>query len=106
MLDAIPVLLYHSVPRAVDDGDRLSVSHELFCTHMDAVVASERVPLTINQLADGLRGRRPLPPRPVLITFDDGYRNNLAAIELLGERGLRATIYVTTGTISSSVMLG
>jgi peptidoglycan/xylan/chitin deacetylase (PgdA/CDA1 family) len=105
MLDAIPVLLYHSVPREPDDAHRLSVPYESFCSHMDAVIASERVALTINQLADGLRGRRPLPARPVAITFDDGYEDNLAALDLLGERGLRATIYVTTGTIASSGML-
>jgi peptidoglycan/xylan/chitin deacetylase (PgdA/CDA1 family) len=103
--DAIPVLLYHNVPRAVAATDRLAVPYELFCAHMDVVAASKRVPLTINQLADGLLGRRPLPPRPVAITFDDGYGNSLPAVEALEERDLAATIYVTTGTLSTGAML-
>jgi peptidoglycan/xylan/chitin deacetylase (PgdA/CDA1 family) len=105
VLDAIPVLLYHSVPRADEGGDRLSAPYELFCSHMDAVVASRRVPVSISQLADGLRGRTRLPERSVAITFDDGFENNLRAIEALATRGLTATLYLTTGTSGSAQLL-
>jgi len=105
VVDAIPVLLYHSVPQADEGGDRLSVPYELFCSHMDAVIASERVPVSITQLADGLRGRTRLPERSVAITFDDGFGNNLRAIEALATRGLRATLYLTTGKSGSAELL-
>lgn len=37
----------------------------------------------------------PLPERPVLLTFDDGYRSNLThAAPLLRERGQQATVFV------------
>jgi peptidoglycan/xylan/chitin deacetylase (PgdA/CDA1 family) len=107
MLEAIPVLLYHSVPRGALDGtDPLAVTYERFGEHLDAVLASGRVPLTISELADGLRGTRPLPERPVAITFDDGYENTLDALELLCARGLRASLYVTTGEIGAGQMIG
>jgi peptidoglycan/xylan/chitin deacetylase (PgdA/CDA1 family) len=40
----------------------------------------------------------PLPPRPVLITFDDGYRDNLAnAAEVLERHGYPAVLFVPIG---------
>jgi len=46
--------------------------------------------------------RSPLPPRALLITFDDGYWNNLAlAAPLLREYGFPATLFVSTGYIGS-----
>ena len=42
----------------------------------------------------------PLPPHPVLITFDDGYRNVLYhAAPVLHRLGMHATAYVITGRI-------
>jgi peptidoglycan/xylan/chitin deacetylase (PgdA/CDA1 family) len=103
VVDAIPVLLYHSVPRADEDVDRLSVPYELFCRHMDAVVASQRVPISISRLADGLRGRTRLPERCVAITFDDGFANTLRAVKAIRERRLFATVYLTTGARASAL---
>jgi peptidoglycan/xylan/chitin deacetylase (PgdA/CDA1 family) len=104
---AIPVLLYHSVPRTASEAsDPLAVPYERFAAHLDAVLASRRVPLTIGEIAGGLRGEYPLPERAVCITFDDGYDNTLDAIELLCERGLRASLYVTTGQIGTEHMIG
>ena len=107
MVEAIPILLYHSVPRgAPDASDPLAVSYERFAGHLDAVLASGRVALTIGEIAEGLRHERPLPDRAVAITFDDGYENTPDAIELLCERSLRASVYVTTGQIGSAGMIG
>jgi peptidoglycan/xylan/chitin deacetylase (PgdA/CDA1 family) len=106
VIKVIPILLYHSVPPETGDmTDRLAVSYEQFATHLDAVVESGRVPLTIGEIASGLRDERPLPDRAVAVTFDDCYDNTHAAIELLCERGLRASVYVTTGQIGTEHMV-
>ncbi len=39
------------------------------------------------------------------ITFDDAYEDTPRAVELLRERGLRASVYVTTGQIDSGTMI-
>ena len=41
------------------------------------------------------------PPRSVLITFDDGFRNNLFAAEILHELGMTALFFVLSDTIDS-----
>jgi peptidoglycan/xylan/chitin deacetylase (PgdA/CDA1 family) len=107
MTAAIPILLYHSVPRdARDVTDPFAVALEQFASHLDTIVDSGRVPLTITEIAAGLRRQRPLPDQPVAITFDDGYDNTPDAIELLRKRDLRATVYVTTGQIGARSMIG
>ena len=41
-----------------------------------------------------------LPPKPILITFDDGYRSNLDfALPALAEAGYTATVFVVSGLI-------
>jgi peptidoglycan/xylan/chitin deacetylase (PgdA/CDA1 family) len=42
----------------------------------------------------------PLPDKPVIITFDDGYRDNFtSAFPLFQERGMTATFFVVTDFI-------
>jgi peptidoglycan/xylan/chitin deacetylase (PgdA/CDA1 family) len=96
----VPILLYHSVS---DEPSTFiaeyTVSPRTFRRHLDLIAAAGRVPLTIGQLREAREGRRPLPPRPVAITFDDGFVDTAAAADELGSRGFPATVYVTTGVV-------
>jgi peptidoglycan/xylan/chitin deacetylase (PgdA/CDA1 family) len=94
----IPVLLYHSI---ADSGGRHTVSRASFATHLDAIAATGRVGVGITELAEGLRGGRPLPDRAVAITFDDGYADTYDAVEALLRRGIPSSVYVTTGALGS-----
>jgi peptidoglycan/xylan/chitin deacetylase (PgdA/CDA1 family) len=54
----------------------------------------------LDDMVERIHAGRPLPPRAVAITFDDGYLDNYThAFPLLRAEGLPATFYVTTGTI-------
>jgi peptidoglycan/xylan/chitin deacetylase (PgdA/CDA1 family) len=102
----IPVLVYHSVRATPPAGlDRWTVTPRAFASQLDAVLASGRTPLTIGELAGGLRADLPLPPQAVALTFDDGFADNADALARLLDRGLRATLYVTTGYLGRPEML-
>ncbi|MBV9195542.1 MAG: glycosyltransferase [Solirubrobacterales bacterium] len=103
MTELIPVLLYHSVSKR--DDDPFAVTPETFKRHVEAITASGRTPLTVSEIADGLRGLRRLPERSVGITFDDGFADTVDAVDLLEREGLRSTVYITTGFVGSADMI-
>jgi peptidoglycan/xylan/chitin deacetylase (PgdA/CDA1 family) len=95
-------LLYHSVDdRPPSWIAPFSVSRKRFDEHLDAVVASGRIPVTAQQVVAAVRGGRPLPERPVLVTFDDGFADFAQnALPALQEHALPATLFVTTGMLA------
>src|ERR1043165_3374404 len=57
-------------------------------------------PITMDELVRGLEGG-PLPPNPVMITFDDGYRScHDVALPILREMGIPATFFVATSFVT------
>jgi peptidoglycan/xylan/chitin deacetylase (PgdA/CDA1 family) len=100
-----PVFLYHSIATDSEPGlERWTVTPSEFERHVDLIAASGRSPMTITALAAALRSNA-LPERPVAITFDDGFADNLAAAEQLHQSGLPATVYVTSGYLGRAKML-
>ncbi|NGO09055.1 polysaccharide deacetylase family protein [Streptomyces sp. HC44] len=91
--------MYHSVAHAPASSIRaLSVSPDAFADQMRLLAARGYTALTTARLAATWRGELPLPRRPVLITFDDGYRGvHRYALRVLREFGFAATVFVTTG---------
>ncbi|GAA4113414.1 hypothetical protein GCM10022284_65120 [Streptomyces hundungensis] len=98
----IPVLLYHAV---MDDPPawigEFTVPPRQFEAQLDAIRDSGRTPVTIGTLAAHFAQGAPLPPRPVVLTFDDGFADlPRRTAEALAERGVPATAYLTTGAIT------
>lgn len=98
------VLLYHRVlPRPGRDVNRLAVSTANFAQQLGWLAERCRS-LAPEKVAEAAGRRRlALDGRPrVLITFDDGYADNVRyALPLLRSHGLRAVLFVTTGAIGS-----
>ena len=102
----IPVLLYHSVSDTPSSAIApYAVSPAAFERQLDAIRKSHHA-VTVSELAGCLAGDAVLPHSPVVITFDDGFADNLevAAPRLLA-RQLSATVYVTTGFLGLQGML-
>ena len=98
----IPILLYHDV--ADEPRDVYALTPADFRRHMDLVAASGRRPMTVDELVDALPDG--LPERPVLVTFDDGYRDFDVAVDAMAAAGVdAATLYVTTGQAGTPGMI-
>ncbi|WP_416980759.1 polysaccharide deacetylase family protein [Streptomyces sp. T028] len=97
----VPILMYHAVAARPDDATyALSVSPEAFAEQMTVIADRGLTPLTTAALAARWRAGRPLPARPVLITFDDGYEGvHTHALPALARHGFPATLFVSTGWI-------
>ncbi len=63
-------------------------------------------PITLDDWREAAAGRTPLPPRPVLITFDDGYRS-VARIgaPILAAHKLPAVVFVCSDPIANRRLL-
>jgi peptidoglycan/xylan/chitin deacetylase (PgdA/CDA1 family) len=89
----IPVLLYHRIPARA--SGRFDVAEDRFIEQLQVIAASGRTLLRITELADCLRGSRPLPRRAAAVTIDDGYADTPSAVSRLLDLGLGVTVYVT-----------
>jgi peptidoglycan/xylan/chitin deacetylase (PgdA/CDA1 family) len=94
------ILLYHRIADPEIDPHLLCVSPQHFAEHL-AVLTHHYTPLSLQQCVAGMDQGR-LPRRAAVITFDDGYADNLyAAKPLLERHGFPASLFITTGQISN-----
>jgi peptidoglycan/xylan/chitin deacetylase (PgdA/CDA1 family) len=94
------VLTYHRVARPCDasglDEGVVDVTPELLERQL-AFLRRWFHPIGIDDLLAFVRSRKALPKNAVLLTFDDGYRDNHdVALPILARHGVRATFFVAT----------
>jgi peptidoglycan/xylan/chitin deacetylase (PgdA/CDA1 family) len=101
----VPILMYHRIdvrnPSLPSITQRLTVDPLDFAAEMRWLKRSGYHTLTQEQLFSALVKGGRLPARPVVITFDDGYRNVfLNAAPVLERLHMHAIAYVITGRVS------
>ena len=97
----VPILMYHRVATMVVGIAGLTVSPRRFDAEMRWLHANGYHAVSQEQLYGALEYGLRLPPRPVMITFDDGYRDVLwNAAPMLHRLHMPATAYVITSRLS------
>jgi peptidoglycan/xylan/chitin deacetylase (PgdA/CDA1 family) len=75
----IPVLMYHYVSEIPPDADRyrldLTVTPDRFEAQMQYLKEQGYETVTLSDVYETLSTGKPLPPRPIVLTFDDGYKD-------------------------------
>jgi len=93
--------MYHSVQDVGNDPCNLRVRPCRFAEHLNVLRRMTRT-WPLRQLTDGLRQRARLESG-VVLTFDDGYADNLSNAKPLLERyGIPATVFVTVCGVDST----
>ena len=104
---ALPILTYHRIDSLDEPGlpeirRRRTVVPTDFAAQMEWLHRQGFHAITQLQALEALELGISLPAKPILITFDDGYRDVLAhAAPVLARLRMPATAYVITGLISS-----
>ncbi len=102
----VVILMYHSV---IDEPDRHASTIGVGITHStDAfrkqmeIVSRNYNPITVEDVLSFLSGQKQLPPKPVAVTFDDGYLDNFeVASPLLKRLGITASFYITVDCVET-----
>lgn len=94
------ILVYHRVASLDSDPWGTSVREENFAAQL-RVIKERAHPVPLKTMVNARRDTD-LPERPVSITFDDGYLDNLrVAAPLLEQFAIPATMFLTTGYFSA-----
>jgi peptidoglycan/xylan/chitin deacetylase (PgdA/CDA1 family) len=94
----IPILMYHHVGAPGEAGGGwLYVTPAVFSQQMDYLNTKGYTPVALPDIVAGLLGTSTLPAKPVVITFDDGYRDfHVNAYPILRPKNIKATVFIIT----------
>ncbi len=98
----LPILMYHHI-RVYKDlkdpvGVNLSVTPRFFARQLDELKRLGFHTITFKDLRAGQ-----LPPKPIILTFDDGYEDNfLYALPELKKRGMRGVVFMISSRVGAS----
>lgn len=98
----LTVIVHHRIcdpdhPLFFGMKSNVSATPEEFGKQLDFLSKHYNV-VSLEEVRAWIRGGQTLPPRAVLITFDDGYRDNLTmAMPQLTRRSMPAAIFIATG---------
>jgi peptidoglycan/xylan/chitin deacetylase (PgdA/CDA1 family) len=102
--DRVPALLYHHFVRkeSGDESPRKNYDPVYFCydtafeEQLQLLRQEGYTTISLDDFTAFQEGKKSLPPKPVILTFDDGFMSNyLYAFPLLQKYGMTATIFAT-----------
>lgn len=89
----VPVLVYHSVRPG--NAGKLQVSTKKFRKQMKWIKKCGYKTLTMEEFVEWYEGKRTIPEKSVLITFDDGNKSVVKyAVPILKKNGQHATMFI------------
>jgi peptidoglycan/xylan/chitin deacetylase (PgdA/CDA1 family) len=102
-MSGVPYLIREVVQRR---RVTILVYHKLSAETADRHFAALRRKFNIISLADYMNSRadgcKPLPPKPLIVTFDDGHQGNYALKPVLEKHGIPATVFLCSGVVGTN----
>lgn len=98
----VPILFYHYVEIVRDKGDTIRQSLDTAPYTLEQEIITLKNAgytfMTMQEVADVLDGTRKLPEKPIVLTFDDGYRDFYTdAYPILKKYNVKATQFLVAG---------
>jgi peptidoglycan/xylan/chitin deacetylase (PgdA/CDA1 family) len=103
----VPILMYHYVENVQNKKDKLrvelAIAPSVFDEQVKTLSDAGYTFMTAKDLGDVLDGKAQLPPKPILLTFDDGHWDFATdVLPILKKYHAKATAYVIPGFIGGS----
>ena len=91
----VPIVMYHALINDKKYQNKFFISPKLFEKDLKYLKENNYTPIFMKDLIAYVDQGTPLPEKPILITFDDGFYNNyLYAYPLLREYNMKAVISI------------
>jgi peptidoglycan/xylan/chitin deacetylase (PgdA/CDA1 family) len=99
--EAVRVLMYHSIaPQFRHDPEQMTTPISLFREQMAYLAANGYRVVEASDIVERLRHGQPIPRRTIVLTFDDGYADNLElALPVLQQHRFPATVFFVTAAL-------
>ncbi len=102
----LPILMFHHTGEPPAGADELRQGLTVSTADLEAQMAYLKQagyqPVSETQLFKALYGGAPLPPNPVMLTFDDGYVDNYqVVVPILEKYDFPATFYIVTDLVGT-----
>ncbi len=98
----VPILMYHYIEHVKDPGDtirqKLNIYPETLGLEIKTLQDDGYTFLYASEVAQAIDGKMKLPAKPIVLTFDDGYKDFYTdALPVLQKYHVKATAYIITG---------
>jgi len=91
----VPILMYHNIMKSNNQNGRFIVTEKQFEDDLKYLKENNYTTIVMEDLINYVYNNEPLPEKPVILTFDDGYYNNYVyAHPLLKEYGYKGVLSV------------
>lgn len=98
----VPILMYHKIGSEVNND--AVISQAKFAEQMAYLHQNGYNSVTLDELHGYLTEKKPLPLKPVVLTFDDGYRDTYEiAMPLLKKYGFRSIMFIPAGDVGKNI---
>ena len=88
------ILCYHRIENYTSDPVKITVSKKNFLEQINFLKEFAKI-ITPDQLFESLKNRKNLPPRSVLLTFDDGYSSYEQTMDFLLKESISAIFFIS-----------
>lgn len=108
---SLPIIMYHSILKDINRSNKYVITPSTLESDLEYIYSHGYTTITMSQLISYVYEGTPLPEKPIMITFDDGYYNNLGyAVPLLKKYNMKAVVsivgkYTDTYTTSDEANL-
>ncbi|MFB2882087.1 polysaccharide deacetylase family protein [Floridanema aerugineum] len=97
----VPILMYHSI--GVKRRNNLLVAPDKFAAQIKHLHKAGYQSICFQTLENHWKFGKPLPAKPILLTFDDGYKDNYTiAYPILKKYRFKATIFVISNFVGDA----
>ena len=99
--EGFPILEYHTITKTPTlDSEVYNVPPEEFSAQLDYLNENGYTTITLQDFMRAKHGKQNLPPKPIILTFDDGYADNFTEmLPILEAHNMTAVVFVVTNLV-------